>query len=64
MPNFKSLVGQTFGNLIAIERVKIGYEIENCVSCCYECNLLKSDRSLKKFLKLIKNIAIYKLNMV
>jgi 5-methylcytosine-specific restriction endonuclease McrA len=41
-----------------IDRVnsKIGYIKENCVSCCYHCNLAKSDYSLKEFLTWIKRL--------
>lgn len=35
-----------------IDRVdsSIGYKIENCVTCCWDCNVAKKDRSLEDFL--------------
>jgi hypothetical protein len=35
---------------------KLGYTINNCVSCCYKCNWMKSDLTPKKFLKHIEKI--------
>ena len=33
-----------------------GYTLENCVSCCKDCNELKSNRSLDEFLLQINRI--------
>lgn len=33
-----------------------GYTIENSVSCCYDCNQMKSNRTLDNFMKKIKEI--------
>lgn len=35
----------------------IGYEIDNCVSCCTKCNFLKRDYSYEDFTDIIKKIA-------
>ena|ERR1051326_2285072 len=35
----------------------LGYTIKNCVSCCYNCNFLKSDWEFNEFLSIIKSIA-------
>ena len=35
----------------------LGYLIENCVSCCYRCNLMKRDYSRNTFLQHINRIA-------
>ena len=34
-----------------VDRVNsdLGYEIENCVPCCYRCNSMKMDTSLNEF---------------
>ena len=37
-----------------------GYETENCVSCCTDCNLMKKDRSRKDFLSHIMKIANFR----
>lgn len=34
----------------------IGYTKENCVSCCKECNFLKTDKTYEQFLNKIKSI--------
>jgi hypothetical protein len=39
---------------------KLGYTIENCVSCCGMCNLMKNKFSVKDFLKKIAQIYTYK----
>ena len=43
-----------------IDRVdnKIGYTVDNCVSCCTQCNLRKSSASKDEFLTWIKKIAL------
>lgn len=49
---------QTPVKLNGVDRVSnnIGYTIENCVSCCYDCNRIKSDFTIENFLKHIKKI--------
>jgi hypothetical protein len=41
-----------------IDRVdnNVGYEINNCVSCCTYCNIAKNDRTLSEFKQHIVNI--------
>ena len=41
-----------------VDRVdsKIGYQFKNCRTCCGECNRMKSDMTLKKFKRHVKNI--------
>ena len=38
----------------------IGYTLDNCVSCCYTCNLFKRDRSYEEFLELVSKIYKYR----
>jgi len=35
----------------------IGYELNNCVACCSDCNFLKKDRNFDEFISKIKLIA-------
>ena len=50
---FKDLTGKIFGRLIVKRRIlnKFGkvYSIENCVSCCNQCNYGKLDFSEQEF---------------
>ena len=53
--------GKTFyGDYIynGIDRVdnSIGYELDNCVSCCSMCNMMKRDVNINDFLKKIECI--------
>jgi hypothetical protein len=34
----------------------LGYSLDNCVSCCWDCNEMKSDRSHEEFLNKIEKI--------
>jgi hypothetical protein len=34
----------------------IGYEPDNCVPCCSDCNYAKSDKTVSEFLDMIENI--------
>jgi hypothetical protein len=34
-----------------------GYAIDNCISCCWECNKLKGKRNIQEFLNHIKRLA-------
>lgn len=45
-----------------IDRVdnNAGYTIDNCVTCCYVCNEMKMDKTLKEFFAQIKQV--YKFN--
>ena len=49
------------GYLLGIDRVdnNKGYEMENCVTCCAMCNMIKSTHNLNKFMKKIKHIMTY-----
>lgn len=38
----------------------IGYNIENCVTCCKQCNIMKNVWSEKDFLNKIKEIYEFK----
>ncbi len=44
--------GELLGQHNGIDRVdnSLGYEIENCVSCCATCNLMKRDMGRQQFL--------------
>lgn len=35
---------------------RLGYEIDNCVPCCYDCNFLKRSRDFKFFINKIRRI--------
>jgi hypothetical protein len=41
-----------------IDRIdnSIGYEIENCVPCCRECNVSKGERTTEEFINWIKRV--------
>ena len=39
---------------------KVGYTVENCVSCCSMCNLMKNKFSVEDFINKIKQIYVYK----
>lgn len=43
---------------VGIDRVdnKIGYESQNCVSCCFTCNSAKGEKSLEDFIAWIKKV--------
>lgn len=55
-PQSKMDVGNNLRN--GIDRVdnSIGYEIDNCVPCCWQCNRMKSNMFHKDFLSHIKKI--------
>ena len=38
----------------------IGYTIENCVTCCYDCNIAKNSTTHEEFIDQCKKIAKYK----
>ena len=48
-----------------IDRIdnSVGYVIENCVSCCLICNRAKRDLHKSDFIKWIKKISEYSLNI-
>ena len=37
----------------------LGYEINNCVACCWQCNLAKNKLSLEEWYTWIERIGIY-----
>jgi hypothetical protein len=43
---------------VGIDRIdsSVGYILDNCASCCFDCNNLKSNRDLDKWLDKMKNI--------
>lgn len=47
-----------------IDRIdsKKGYELNNCVPCCTECNLSKSDRSKEEFISHARRVVSYQEN--
>lgn len=45
-----------FANGIDRKDNSVGYIIKNCVSCCSDCNYMKQDLSIDKFLNKIENI--------
>lgn len=38
---------------------EIGYTTENCVPCCYQCNVAKSKNSLEEFKEWARRLATY-----
>lgn len=62
-PSTVSKTRQSWGNYIynGIDRKdnKIGYEIENCVSCCFICNQAKMDMPIEDFESWIKDLVIH-----
>lgn len=48
--------------LNGIDRIdsSIGYEVDNCVPCCINCNRAKNDMSIEDFIEWIKKISKYK----
>ncbi len=63
-PNQTNKKMKTFnGNYLynGIDRVdnNIGYEYNNCVSCCSECNYMKNTQSQGGFLSMVKRIYEY-----
>jgi len=48
-------------NVNGIDRInsKQGYFLENCVSCCGQCNFMKNDKDQCKFIKLCEHISSY-----
>lgn len=63
LPKTKTQVGREFRNGIDRINSKIGYELYNCVPCCYRCNKAKGTLSKEDFLKMIKDINIH-MNLV
>ena len=45
---------------LGIDRINnsIGYNIENCVSCCWKCNQMKNKDNSKSFIEHCKKIAL------
>jgi hypothetical protein len=39
---------------------KIGYELDNCVSCCTTCNLAKRDMRLDDFQEWLKQVSLHR----
>ncbi len=39
---------------------KIGYQIENCVTCCKTCNFAKNDMSYEDFIKYLDELTAYR----
>ena len=37
-----------------------GYELENIVTCCGQCNMMKMDYSLEEFLKQVEKISMFR----
>jgi len=50
--------GELAENFNGVDRVDSnkGYEVSNCVPCCWECNKMKNDTSKKEFIKKCKQI--------
>ena len=50
-----------FNKINGIDRIDStkSYEIENCVSCCKQCNFMKNDTNQEKFIKLCEHIATF-----
>ena len=47
---------------IGIDRVdsSIGYELNNCVSCCYRCNTMKNNQNIDQWYNEMKTILTFK----
>jgi hypothetical protein len=47
---------QSDPNVMSVDRIdsSIGYSVDNCVSCCTICNMMKNILSVEDFLKHIK----------
>lgn len=56
------IIGKTekvkFNGIDRVDSLK-GYSVDNCVSCCTECNLAKSDRSQENFLNWAKRLSFH-----
>jgi hypothetical protein len=63
-PNIKTKTGNQYKNGIDRLNNDIGYNLENCVSCCIECNFMKSSLNVDSFLNLVNNIYSYYFNNV
>ena len=46
-------------NIVGIDRIDNtkGYEVDNCVSCCFQCNSMKSTKTKDDFLKICEHIS-------
>ena len=40
---------------------RYGYAVENCVACCYRCNVMKADLSLEEFYAQVERILDYRI---
>lgn len=60
-PSQKMDVGKGFKNGIDRFDNIIGYQLSNCVPCCWTCNRMKGKLSNKDFLQHIKNILNYQI---
>ena len=59
--NKKCFYCNDFNEINGIDRVDSTkcYEIDNCVSCCKQCNFMKNDTKQDKFIKLCEHIATF-----
>lgn len=67
-PNKSTLIKTANGNIVynGIDRKNNydGYNIDNCVSCCFTCNQAKLNMPLDNFLKHVDLIYLYKHKMI
>lgn len=43
---------------------KIGYQIENCVTCCKTCNFAKNDMSYEDFIDYLNELTAFRANII
>lgn len=57
-------INRSWINVNGIDRVnsKLGYSIDNCVSCCTECNLSKLNRTVTQFIAHAQRIVDFQKN--
>lgn len=55
-PGSKNIQDYFLYNGIDRKNNEIGYIIDNCVTCCKECNSMKMDRNIDEFLQLVSKI--------
>ena len=58
--------GETDNKKLGIDRVdnNIGYNVENCVTCCQICNFTKHNLNYEKWINYIKQLVNFKINNI
>jgi hypothetical protein len=52
--------GDYFCNGVDRKNNEVGYEIDNCVPCCTQCNYFKSDMGYAKFTEYLDRVAAFR----